>query len=93
MPAHIQSHHASHSPYKNKIVSAAEAVQLIHDGDTVATGGFVGIGFAEAIAVALEERYVATQQPRDLAWSMRLDRAMGRREASTTWATPACCAA
>jgi propionate CoA-transferase len=67
MPAHIQSHHASHSPYKNKIVSAAEAVQLIHDGDTVATGGFVGIGFAEAIAVALEERYVATQQPRDLA--------------------------
>jgi hypothetical protein len=37
MPAHIQSHHASHSPYKNKIVSAAEAVQLIHDGDTVAT--------------------------------------------------------
>jgi propionate CoA-transferase len=67
MPAHIQSHHASHSPYKNKIVSAAEAVQLIHDGDTVATGGFVGIGFAEAIAVALEERFVATQQPRDLA--------------------------
>ena len=25
MPAHIQSHHASHSPYKNKIVSAADA--------------------------------------------------------------------
>ena len=24
-----------HSPYKNKVVSAAEAVQLIHDGDTV----------------------------------------------------------
>ena len=49
MPAPIESHHASHSPYKNKIVSAAEAVALIHDGDTVATGGFVGIGFAEAI--------------------------------------------
>ncbi len=28
----------------NKIVSAAEAVRLIHDGDTVVTGGFVGIG-------------------------------------------------
>ncbi len=66
MPALIQSHHASHSPYKNKIVSAAEAVQLIHDGDTVATGGFVGIGFAEAIAVALEERFEQTQSPRDL---------------------------
>jgi propionate CoA-transferase len=45
----------------NKIVSAAEAVRLIHDGDTVATGGFVGIGFAEGIAVALEERFLATE--------------------------------
>src|SRR5450755_2265147 len=44
----------------NKIVNAAEAVRLIHDGDTVATGGFVGIGFAEGIAVALEERFLAT---------------------------------
>jgi len=66
MPALIQSHSASPSPYKNKIVSAAEAVQLIHDGDTVATGGFVGIGFAEAIAVALEERFEQTASPRDL---------------------------
>ncbi|HRZ00243.1 MAG TPA: malonate decarboxylase subunit alpha [Burkholderiaceae bacterium] len=44
---------------KGKIVSAAEAVQLIADGDAIATGGFVGIGFAEGIAVALEERYLA----------------------------------
>ena len=59
-------HQIHHSPYKNKIVSAAEAVQLVHDGDTVATGGFVGIGFAEGLAVALEERFLATRQPRDL---------------------------
>lgn len=39
---------------RSKIVSAAEAVRLIRDGDTLATGGFVGIGFAENIAVALE---------------------------------------
>ena len=39
---------------RNKIVSAIDAVRLIRPGDTVATGGFVGIGFAEAIAVALE---------------------------------------
>jgi propionate CoA-transferase len=39
---------------KGKVVSAAEAVRLIRDGDTVATGGFVGIGFAEEIALALE---------------------------------------
>jgi propionate CoA-transferase len=41
-----------------KIVSAAEAVRLIRDGDTVATGGFVGIGFAEEIALALEARFL-----------------------------------
>jgi propionate CoA-transferase len=44
---------------KGKIVSAAEAVRLIRNGDTVATGGFVGIGFAEEIALALEELYLA----------------------------------
>src|SRR5580765_1528110 len=54
------------SPDKGKIVSAAEAVRLIRDGDTVATGGFVGIGFAEEIAVALEEHYQASGKPRDL---------------------------
>lgn len=43
---------------KGKIVSSREAVQLIQDGDTVATGGFVGIGFAESIAVALEQRFL-----------------------------------
>jgi propionate CoA-transferase len=42
----------------SKIVSAAEAVRQIHDGDTVATGGFVGIGFAENIAVALEQHFL-----------------------------------
>jgi propionate CoA-transferase len=48
-----------HVPAKrNKIVSAAEAVRLIRDGDTLATGGFVGIGFAENIAIALERRFL-----------------------------------
>jgi propionate CoA-transferase len=51
---------------RNKIVSAADAVSLIHDGDTVATGGFVGVGFAENIAVALEKRFLADAQPRGL---------------------------
>jgi propionate CoA-transferase len=40
---------------KGKVVTAAESVRLIRNGDTVATGGFVGIGFAEQIALALEE--------------------------------------
>ena len=45
-----------------KIVSARDAVRLIRDGDTVATGGFVGIGFAEEVALALEELYLATDE-------------------------------
>ena len=59
---------------RGKVVSAKEAVALIRDGDTVATGGFVGIGFAENIAVALEERFIESARddphgvgtPRDL---------------------------
>jgi len=51
-----------------KVVSARDAVRLINDGDTVATGGFVGIGFAENIAVALEQRFLesAAEDPRGL---------------------------
>ncbi|MGE0084814.1 MAG: acyl CoA:acetate/3-ketoacid CoA transferase [Desulfococcaceae bacterium] len=51
---------------KGKVVSAQEAVRLIRDGDTVATGGFVGIGFAEEIAVRLEEYFLENGHPRDL---------------------------
>jgi propionate CoA-transferase len=50
-------------------VSASDAVRLIRDGDTVATGGFVGIGFAEGVAVALEELFLAEeakQRPQNL---------------------------
>ena len=51
----------------DKIVSARAAVSRIRSGDTVATGGFVGIGFAENIAVALEERFLETSEPRNLS--------------------------
>src|SRR3954453_20956863 len=50
---------ALRTPESGKIVSAAEAVRLIRDGDTIATGGFVWIGFAEEIAVALEALYLS----------------------------------
>ncbi len=45
-----------------KVVSARDAVRLIKDGDTVATGGFVGIGFAENIAIALEQRFLEGEE-------------------------------
>jgi propionate CoA-transferase len=59
---------------KGKVVSAADAVKLIRDGDTLATGGFVGVGFAEEIALAIEQHFLATRDvegstaghPRDL---------------------------
>jgi propionate CoA-transferase len=40
-----------HIPERGKVVSAREAVRLIRPGDTLATSGFVGTGFAEDIAV------------------------------------------
>ena len=43
---------------RSKVVSAAEAVRHIKDGDTLATCGFVGIGFAENIAIAIEQRFL-----------------------------------
>ena len=51
---------------RNKIVSAAAAVQLIRDGDTLATGGFVGVAFPEGLALALERRFLETAAPSDL---------------------------
>ena len=57
---------------RNKVVSANEAVRHIRDGDTVATCGFVGIGFPENLAVAVERRFLGEDPeasagtPRDL---------------------------
>jgi hypothetical protein len=61
----------------NKIVGAAEAVRLIHDGDPVTTGCFVGIGSAEGIAVA-----------RESASSPPPPRPGPARRASSPWSTP-----
>lgn len=51
---------------KGKIVTSEEAIRIIRNGDTVATGGFVGIGFPEELAIALEAYYLETGSPRDL---------------------------
>ncbi len=49
-----------------QILSAAEAMARVPSGATVATGGFVGIGFPEELALALKERFLQTGEPRDL---------------------------
>ena len=51
---------------KNKVVSAAEAIAIIRDGDTLANTGFVGAGAPEALLKALERRFLETATPRNL---------------------------
>ena len=50
----------------SKIVDVATAIGQIPDGATLATAGFVGIGFPESLAIALEQRFVDTGKPRNL---------------------------
>lgn len=49
-----------------KFLTAREAVELIKDNDTLASGGFVGNGHPEALSKALEERFLETGKPVNL---------------------------
>jgi acyl CoA:acetate/3-ketoacid CoA transferase beta subunit len=49
-----------------KIITPEAAVRLIADGDTLAIGGFVGIGVPEALINALAKRFGETGGPRGL---------------------------
>ena len=51
---------------RDKVVTAGEAVRLIHDGDSVMVEGFMGQCFAEELTLALEQRFLQTGTPRDL---------------------------
>jgi len=51
---------------KGKIVSAAEAVRIIRNGDTIAMSGFLGAVFAEEIARTIEKSFLEAGAPRDL---------------------------
>jgi len=50
----------------DKICSAEEAVSLIKDNDTIASEGFTLFLQAEALSSALEKRFLATGEPKDL---------------------------
>ena len=51
---------------RNKVISVEDAARVVMDGDTVATSGFVGVGFPEELAIALEGRFAETGSPRGL---------------------------
>ena len=50
----------------SKIVSAADAVSVVRDGDVVASSGWGGHGVAEAVLAAIERRYTTEDSPTDL---------------------------
>ncbi|HME77007.1 MAG TPA: CoA-transferase [Mycobacterium sp.] len=62
----------------DKIVTAAEAVALIRDGDTIVAEGFAGQCFAEELTLALEVRFLQTGAPTDLTLTFTV--AQGNRE-------------
>ncbi|MCY6355553.1 acyl CoA:acetate/3-ketoacid CoA transferase [Clostridium sp. ZS2-4] len=53
---------------KVKILTAEEAVQLVKDGDTLVTSGFVGNCNPEALSKAIERRYLETGSPKDITF-------------------------
>lgn len=50
----------------SKLMSVEDAILLIKDGDTVATGGFVGNCHPEELTLALEKKFLAEGKPRNL---------------------------
>jgi len=54
------------NPIDGKLCTAMEAVAHIQNGQTVATGGFVGAAVPEALLIALERRFQQTKTPREL---------------------------
>lgn len=51
----------------SKLIAAADIAALVHDGDTITTSGFVGIGVPDALLKALGDRFAETGHPRDLS--------------------------
>lgn len=53
---------------KVKIITAQEAAQLVKDGDTLTTSGFVASSIPEAVNKAIEKRFLETGSPKNLTY-------------------------
>jgi acyl CoA:acetate/3-ketoacid CoA transferase len=75
---------------REKVVTAAEAVRFIRDGDSVVVEGFVGQCFAEELTLALEQRFLLTGTPKKPeTWCSPSPRVTGRAAGWTGWLTTA----
>lgn len=52
---------------QSKLITADQAAALIQSNDTIVTGGFIGIGFAETLAKAIEKRFLDQGTPNNLS--------------------------
>jgi propionate CoA-transferase len=51
-----------------RVMTAAEAVRLVKDGDTVASSGFVSSAIPEGLIKALEARFLETGSPQNITY-------------------------
>ncbi|OWW20933.1 acyl CoA:acetate/3-ketoacid CoA transferase [Noviherbaspirillum denitrificans] len=51
---------------RKKVVSAAEAIAILHDGDTLCCSGFGSNGVPVELLLALEKRFLETDSPKNL---------------------------
>ena len=69
----------------SKVITAAEAADLINDGDTVAVGAFGLSGWPEEIAAAVEARFLATSHPANLHVVQNCSTGDRRERGITRW--------
>ena len=50
----------------SKVITPAQAAELVHDGDRIVMSGFIGMAHPQEVTYAIEDRFLKTGHPRDL---------------------------